>query len=122
MKLTHALIFGLALVTGCGGTSTPAPSGGGGAAGGGGGGAGGGGGGAGAGGAGGGPGGSWLTGQKATLLASYDGNNFSAHTAPVSGDLYALTCIGHLDGCAAGANGAIIGTHDGGGTWAAQSS
>src|SRR3954471_10571749 len=98
MKLTHALIMGLGLVffVGCGGTSSPQPTGGGGAAGGGGGGA--------AGGGGGdpGPGGSWLTGQKAPLLASYDGTTFSTRTAPVSGALYALTCVGHLDGWAAG--------------------
>jgi len=118
MKLTHALIFGLALVTGCGGTSTPQPTGGGGTGGTAGGGAGGGGGGGtgGTGGAGG-PGGSWLTGQSATLLASYDGATFTERTAPVTGDLYALTCVGHLDGWAAGAKGAIIGTHDGGITW-----
>jgi len=119
MKPMRAMFVALLLVAGCGGTSTPQPSGGG--AGGTGGGGAGGGGAGGAGGAGG-IGGSWLTGSSATLLSSTDGTTFLEHAAPTGGDLYALTCVGHLDGWAAGAGGTIIATHDGGVTWYAQSS
>ena len=115
MNPMRVFFVALMMVAGCGGST---PTGGGGGTGG----TAGGGGAAGGGGTGGAGGASWLTGEKGTLLSSADGTSFLSHTAPTSSDLYALTCVGHLDGWAAGADGVLMGTHDGGYTWALEPS
>ncbi|MDB4969794.1 MAG: hypothetical protein JWN44_5483 [Myxococcales bacterium] len=108
MTPLRASLFAL-FILGCGGSSpSPSPMTGGG-------------GGGGSGGGGGGPsGGSWLTTKSGAVWSSPDGLSFASRGRPTDANLLALVCVNHLDGWAAGAAGTIIGTHDGGQSWAIE--
>lgn len=109
MKPIYVCVLALA-VSACGGSSpspTPSPMTGGG-------------GGSGGGGTGGGGGSSWLTSKSGAVWSSPDGISFVSRGRPTAANLLALVCVNHQDGWAAGSNGTIIGTHDGGATWAVE--
>jgi photosystem II stability/assembly factor-like uncharacterized protein len=112
MKPLHICLSAL-VVLGCGGSDPSPPSspmmksGGGG------------GGGSGGGSTGGGSG-SWLTTKSGAVWSSPDGISFVSRGRPTDANLLALVCVNHLDGWAAGSNGTILGTHDGGANWAVE--
>jgi photosystem II stability/assembly factor-like uncharacterized protein len=112
MRPLHAWIVAFFII-GCGGSPSPSPAPPSSPSGGGGGGGGGSGGGTGG-------GGSWLTTKSGAVWSSGDGEQFSLRGRPTDAALLALVCVNHLDGWAAGSAGTIIGTHDGGATWAVE--
>jgi photosystem II stability/assembly factor-like uncharacterized protein len=61
-------------------------------------------------------GGNWLTGMGGVLVNAPDGNDFEVR-ASGGPDLYALFCVGDQHGWAAGAEGTLMTTLDGGASW-----
>jgi len=63
----------------------------------------------------------WMAavGGQGTFAQTFDGSTWTTRSIAVQ-DLYSVTCVGNLDGWAAGAGGTVAHTIDGGWAWAIQ--